>query len=149
MTITPSGLDESGRERPLRAAEALEIPGAGGYLGVFGRAVGVDLTTGGKTALFVVPAGKKAVVVGVVVRIAAGVGSVSDADCGVGTNAAADNMIPSTTLGGLAVSDDAVRLFPAGGFILGLSGETINFEVDIPAGASLLDADVDLLGYLL
>jgi len=149
MTITPTGIDAGGRERPVRPAEPLMLPGAGPLIGVFAQALGVDLTTGSKTPLFVVPAGRKCAVLGFVLRVVAGVGSVSDADCGVGTNAAADNMIPSTTLGGIAVTDDAIRLFPTGPMLLGDAAETIDFEVDVPAGASILDVDVDLVGYLI
>jgi len=111
-------------------------------------AVGVDLTTGAKTVIYTVPTGKKLVVTGVLVRVTTGIGTVSDADLGVGTNVNADNIIPSTTLTGMATTDDAELLIPTGSYVLADAGQDVSIEVDIPAGASLLEADVDLLGYL-
>jgi hypothetical protein len=113
--------------------------------GTIGSAT-VDLASLGNTAVLLVPAGKEAVVLGVMVRVQSGTAT-APAHGGLGTNAGADNVFVSQPFAGVLAPEDVYE-FPVGGVgAVALAGETISFGVDVVADAAQT-AEVVLLGYL-
>ena len=106
----------------------------------------IDLTATATTPLYTVPAGKKCVTTEVRVRVTVSGGSGSDAD--VSIISALGDVIASTTLLGLAATDDSFPMREAAASVLTLAGDSVDFDVTTGATASVMDVEVDLIGYL-
>ena len=117
---------------------------------VLGQAIGVDLTAIGDTTLLTVPAGKTAIVLGVMIRPTNVSSANGDAVINLGTNSTAfDNILNGATLTGLDATTEVHYAAPTNGtYHAAAAAEVVTFRVATGDSGTTLDATIELVGYL-
>jgi hypothetical protein len=116
------------------------------------RLTGIDATTPAEHNFSAVPAGRTAVITGAIVVCTNAAGPPTNGPrCGLGVGAGADNVFSERRLVGFTAAEDTwhfssmakkIRIQPG-------AGNEVRFGIDsAPPGATTMDVDVYLLGYL-
>lgn len=121
-----------------------------GNLGILSTITGIDGTSVSATNLFTVPANRKVVVTGAIIRVTAVSGLVSVATAGIGIATGESDIFPATALTSLSSTSSVFNFFNNNLVsTIGNAGEVIKFGIDVAYVATSITLAVDLLGYLI
>lgn len=117
---------------------------------------GIDLSAIGTTALYTVPTGQSAIIIGAIVRVTdltSGSTVSSDVALGIGVDSAQGDIISSQTLTNLRALNDAFHISNTNSLLrVATAGEIISAGIDTGAvvtSGSTFEAAIDLIGYLI
>ena len=132
-----------------RASQKPQTPQLG-VCRLLGQRTDIDLTHTGNHGLYCVPAGKKAVVTAVILRMSASSDARGNAEVSVGTGSHGNfsNILPLSN-SFLQTMGDSYHMTTTGLSAPAKSGETVYLEVSAADCGRIAKATVELIGYLL
>jgi len=116
---------------------------------ILSTTTGINAKTVATTNLYTVPAGKTAIITGVIIRCTVATAVTVVPTLGVGIAAGEADIMPSTALTGLDLTTEFYRYSVEGVVVTGAAAAVIKLGIDTGATATTMTIAVDLIGYLI
>jgi len=116
---------------------------------ILSTTTGINAKTVATTNLYTVPAGKTAIITGVIIRCTTATAVTVVPTLGVGIAAGEADIMPSTALTGLDLTTEFYRYSVEGVAVTGAAAAVIKLGIDTGATATTMTIAVDLIGYLI